>query len=149
VVHMYNKYMGGVDRMDQNVGNYRVGIHSKKWWWPVFVFCLDTSLHNAWQLYHTTDEGKAEGFDYLQFRRKVVQTYFMKMQRRDSKGTASKQQTTGESSIPDAARFDQTSHWIVPAKQNRCALCRKNTTKKCQKCGVNLHDACFRDFHTK
>lgn len=49
VVHMYNKYMGGVDRMDQNVGNYRVGIRSKKWWWPVFVFCLDTSLHNAWQ----------------------------------------------------------------------------------------------------
>jgi len=149
VVHMYNKYMGGVDRMDQNVGNYRVGIRSKKWWWPVFVFCLDTSLHNAWQLYRTTTEGKAEGFDYLQFRRKVVQAYFTKYGKGDTAKGRPRSSKPLESRVPNAARFDQTLHWIVPAKQNRCAVCRKNTTKKCEKCGVNLHDACFRDFHTK
>ena len=27
--------MGGVDRMDQNIDNYRMGVRLKKWWWPV------------------------------------------------------------------------------------------------------------------
>uniref|UniRef100_A0A914DYM9 PiggyBac transposable element-derived protein domain-containing protein n=1 Tax=Acrobeloides nanus TaxID=290746 RepID=A0A914DYM9_9BILA len=34
----YNTYMGGVDRMDQNINNYRVSIKSKKWWFSCFAF---------------------------------------------------------------------------------------------------------------
>ena len=30
--HGYNKAMGGVDRMDQNISYYMTNIHSKKWW---------------------------------------------------------------------------------------------------------------------
>ncbi|GFO18466.1 PiggyBac transposable element-derived protein 3-like [Plakobranchus ocellatus] len=44
----YKKHMGGTDRMDQNIVNYRVHIRIKKWWWPLFVFCLNTSTHNVW-----------------------------------------------------------------------------------------------------
>ena len=33
-------FMGGVDCTDQNIDNYGVGIQSKKWCWPVLLFCL-------------------------------------------------------------------------------------------------------------
>ena len=39
-VSVYNKTIGGVDRMDQNIGAYMVNISSKKWWWPFFDFLL-------------------------------------------------------------------------------------------------------------
>ena len=35
MVSQYNHFMGGVDRMYQNIDNYRMGVRSKKWWWPV------------------------------------------------------------------------------------------------------------------
>ena len=35
MVSMSNHFMGGVDCMDQNIDNYRMGVRSKKWWWPV------------------------------------------------------------------------------------------------------------------
>ena len=48
---LYNKGTGGVDLLDQNMSSYMIGHRSKKWWWPVFHFCLDLSVNNAYQLY--------------------------------------------------------------------------------------------------
>ena len=31
-ISFYNKTMGGVNRMDQNVGAYLTNIRNKKWW---------------------------------------------------------------------------------------------------------------------
>ena len=31
LINKYNKNMGGVDRMDQNIGAYRISIRSRKW----------------------------------------------------------------------------------------------------------------------
>ena len=39
-----NKTMYGVDRMDQNIGPYMIYIRSKKWWWPLFRFCVDLAV---------------------------------------------------------------------------------------------------------
>jgi len=58
IIKQYNTFMGGVVRMDQNTYSYRVGIRSKKWWWPVFMFCVDTGVHNAWQLYRKSPQEK-------------------------------------------------------------------------------------------
>ena len=46
-ISVYNKTMGGVDRMDQNIGAYIINIRSKKWWWPLFRFCVDLAVNNA------------------------------------------------------------------------------------------------------
>ena len=46
-IFLYNKGMGGVDRLDQNISSYMIGHRSKKWWWPVFRFCLDLSVNNV------------------------------------------------------------------------------------------------------
>ena len=44
VINAYNKFMGGTDRMDQNVNCYRVNIRMKKWWWPIFSWLLDVTV---------------------------------------------------------------------------------------------------------
>ena len=51
-ISVYNKTMGGIDRMDQNIGAYMIKIRSKKWRWPLFRFCVDLAVNNAFQLYH-------------------------------------------------------------------------------------------------
>ena len=51
MIKMYNENMGGVDLMNQNVIRYRVGIKGNKWWWSLYTWLLDVTVHNAWQLY--------------------------------------------------------------------------------------------------
>ena len=46
-IAMYNQYMGGANRMDQNLGLYRIAIRTKKWWWPLFAFLVEAAEHNA------------------------------------------------------------------------------------------------------
>ncbi|KAK3784686.1 hypothetical protein RRG08_012141 [Elysia crispata] len=56
VVKHYNSTMGGVDRLDQNVGLYRCGINSKKWWWPTLLYLIDMCVQQTWQLYRRLHE---------------------------------------------------------------------------------------------
>ena len=35
MVSLSNHFMSDVDGLDQNIDNYRMGVRSKKWWWPV------------------------------------------------------------------------------------------------------------------
>ncbi|XP_056441941.1 piggyBac transposable element-derived protein 4-like [Gadus chalcogrammus] len=44
----YQKYMKGVDLLDQMVGYYGFQHRSKKWWRRVFFFLLSVSCHNAY-----------------------------------------------------------------------------------------------------
>lgn len=63
--------MGGTDRMDENLSLYRIGIRGKKWWWSIFTWLIDVTIHNSWLTY------KKAGHDMrqLQFRREIAQTY--------------------------------------------------------------------------
>lgn len=47
----YNKGMGGVDFHDNAVQNYRVNIRAKKWYWPLWLSVLNSSIVNAWKLH--------------------------------------------------------------------------------------------------
>ena len=46
-VHIYNKYMGGIDRMDQNISTCRISLCVKKRWWLVFAFLLNRSTTHS------------------------------------------------------------------------------------------------------
>ena len=71
--------MGGVDRMDQNIGAYVISIRNKKWWWPLFRFCVDLAVNNAFQLYRLQPLNQGQKrLDLLGFRREIVQVYFPK-----------------------------------------------------------------------
>ena len=50
IVEPYYKTMGGTDRQNQHVNNYRSGIRGKKWWFPLFTWLVDVSIQNAWLL---------------------------------------------------------------------------------------------------
>ena len=73
-ISVYNKIIGGVDRMDQNFGAYMINICNKKLWWPLFQFCVDLAVNNAFQLY------RLERLDLLRFRREIVQVYHARLQ---------------------------------------------------------------------
>ena len=36
-IFLYNKGIGGVDHLNQNISSFMIGHLSKKWWWP-FLF---------------------------------------------------------------------------------------------------------------
>ena len=76
-IFLYNKGMGGVDRLDQNISSYMIGHRSKKWWWPVSRFCLDLSVNNTYQLYrqYKCSEGERK-LDLLGFWQNIVDTYY-------------------------------------------------------------------------
>ncbi|KAK3790219.1 hypothetical protein RRG08_051504 [Elysia crispata] len=60
--------MGGVDRLDQNVGLYRCGINSKKWWWPILLYLIDMCVQQTWQLYRRLHESAIFPKDQLAVR---------------------------------------------------------------------------------
>ena len=51
MIKQYNKHMGGVDRCDQNISLYRIGVKSRKWWWPLFIWIPDMIMQNCWLFY--------------------------------------------------------------------------------------------------
>ena len=66
--------------MGQNIGAYMINIRNKKWWWPLFRFCVDLAVKNAFQLYHLQPLNQGQKslgicFNLLGFRREIVQVY--------------------------------------------------------------------------
>ena len=64
--------MGGVDKMDNNIDNYIVGVRSKKWWCPIFAFCVDAKVYSAWQLHRKSGLSTKKKLDFLGCRRYIA-----------------------------------------------------------------------------
>ncbi|XP_039967497.1 piggyBac transposable element-derived protein 3-like [Bactrocera tryoni] len=149
---LYNKYMGGVDRLDQNVGKYRISIRLKRWYWQMIMFPINACANNAFQLYRVSPAGQAkDAHDFLSFTRYIVQTYLIlgKPSTSIAKRIGGKTPLTTKSKLPDSVRLDGKEHYIIRNEtQIRCRECHKNTKFKCSKCGVGLHQHCSQAFHT-
>ncbi|KAL0818791.1 hypothetical protein ABMA28_008118 [Loxostege sticticalis] len=135
----YNKYMGGVDRLDQNVGCYRIGICLKRWYWQLLMFPLNLQKKNI-----------GTPHDLLSFTRDIVSKYFLMKDSANISTTSNPKSSLAViKRVPDAIRLDGKGHLISKQyKQTRCGLCHKNTTMKCIKCNVALHNKCSILFHT-
>lgn len=135
----YNAHMGGVDRGDQNISLYRVGVRGKKWYFPLICHCLDMCVQNAWQI-HRIEGGK---LDHLTFRRRIV----LFLLQTESKVSAKRSRFSSLENID--IRYDRMDHFIASqAKQTRCRVCHKKVSTKCEKCDVTLHINCFIAYHT-
>ena len=56
--HCYSQNMGFVNRMDQNMAKYRIGIQMKNWWWSPFVWVINVVPQGALVLHRINkDEG--------------------------------------------------------------------------------------------
>ena len=75
MVKHYNQTMGGVDQMDHNVDKFRISMHSKKWWWPLFPFCVDASRQQTCHLCRATPADETKSMDLLAVRRSIARVY--------------------------------------------------------------------------
>ena len=73
LITKYNQHMGGTDLMDQSLSNYRPRIRNRKWYWPIWLFLLQTSCFNAWRLESSLDS--CESGSFLLFLRSIVRHY--------------------------------------------------------------------------
>lgn len=150
LVMEYNKFMGGTDLMDENVNRYRVSIRSKKWWWPIFSWCLDTSILNAWYLYNMSHRPK---MTQLEFKRAIAVHYLKTYGTEPQVGgrpALRPQSTPGFAEL----QHDKLNHFVVQNegnKKRRCAGsdCKSIVRTSCKKCGIGLCIPCFLPFHSK
>lgn len=63
--------MEGVDRLDQNISEYRIKIRKKKWYWAIMSGLIDAATQNAWLIASKTGKKITQ----LEFRRKIVHDY--------------------------------------------------------------------------
>lgn len=147
IVGQYNKYMGGVDKLDWNVQKYRIKFRGKKWYFPLFTNAIDVAVVNAHALYVASNES----IPLLDFQRKIARTYLKKESLSNPK-TAGRPSSSviRRSRIPSDVRFDPVGHLLertCEGKQRKCALCSTNVRKQCRKCNVGLHVDCFPLWH--
>ena len=68
--YQYNQGMGAVDLLDRVISQCRPTIQTKKWYSPLFVYCIEMLTVTAWRL-HVTEE-TFQRLDFLEFIRSVV-----------------------------------------------------------------------------
>ena len=140
--------MGGVDRTDQNIAQYRIAIRSKKWWWALFAWIPDLVMTNSWMLYRQYKSPKDPSLDLLGFRRDIVKVYFTKYMQKGPSKIKTTNFVSSHKNVSQDIRFDRYDHFSEPCPTTkRCAHCRKSSRKWCKKCGKGIHDHCFNDFH--
>ncbi|XP_040565535.1 piggyBac transposable element-derived protein 3-like [Lepeophtheirus salmonis] len=76
-ISVYDKHMGGVDRLHQNISSYMINLRYKKWWWPLFRFCDDISINNAYQLDRLQPHNQIQKrLFFVGLRREIVKVYY-------------------------------------------------------------------------
>ena len=110
-IFFYNKTMGGVDRVDQNIGTYMINIRNKKWWWPLFRFRVDLAVNIAFQLYRLQPLNQGQKrLDLLGFRREIVQVYHARFR---SERTLPVILPKNTQRVNLDIRYDGIDHWIA------------------------------------
>lgn len=147
VIHQYNRFMGGVDRLDANIGTYRIAIRGKKWYMGIIMWLIDVTVNNSALLARSM----GAAVDTLEFRRSIARSLLQKyglVKRHPGPQPVLKYSVMQQKKVPMSVRKHSAEHLILTGHvRKRCAVCRNKTTKICRKCNVNLHDKCFAEFH--
>ena len=143
-VDVYNRTMGGVDLHDQFVANYRVRIRSKKWWWPLFIWNINSAAVNAWLMFRRL----GHDVTLLEFVRSCVLDTIAAHGTDASRPGIRPLPVVG-SAAGNKTRYAETGH--RPAKGNskygRCRQCSKRSAYVCVKCNVAVHPECMKEYH--
>lgn len=144
--------MGGVDRSDRLVRTYSVSRQSKKWWYRLFYYLLDTSLANSFILYNISlNHDELSELDYL----KQLAVTLIGTVSADKKVQPRPQRKKTKVAIPP--RLTAGNHWPKNIKKQRqCQQCAGSGRKArrssyiCKACKVHLClDNCFERYHTR
>lgn len=178
IVKMYNKYMGGVDKMDFLLSLYRISIKARKWTVRFFDHMIDVAVCNAWLEYKRDCEvlkiNPKEIMDLLAFRDDIsigvlAQTEIKGSRKRgrpsanlsdltpDSAPSSPSSALTRDSIPATSTRFDHINHWpVYVSNRTRCKVkdCERTSRYKCEKCNVHLclptnEKNCFIFYHNQ
>ena len=143
---VYNTNMGGTDRMDQNINDYRIEIRGKKWWWSLFTWMLDAAIQNAWQIARL----RGKPIEQIAFRRELAMAYLYKYQVEPKAPGRRKLSAPGK----DEMKYDNTSHFpqsVQNHARRKCMgeNCSSVVRTECCKCDVGLCIQCFAPYHKK
>ncbi|CAB4067154.1 unnamed protein product [Lepeophtheirus salmonis] len=119
-ISVYNRHMGGVDKLDQNISNYMINLRNKKWWWPLFCFCGDISINNAYQLYRLQPHNQGQKqLDLLGFRIEIVEVYYKRFQSENTIPFILPSSRSILKVVIDI-RYVRTDHWIAKVNLRPC-----------------------------
>lgn len=144
IISNYNKYMGGVDKVDGLVAAYRSRMRQRKWYWPIFQYLFDVSVVNGWLLMKKLKPEDPNCSNLLTFRRYIAISLLEKY------GTKPLRCKKFPPNNGDT-RFDNVGHLVEYSQTHRkCKVCYKNSKFVCTKCAIGLHPKfCFMIYHTK
>ncbi|VEN58331.1 unnamed protein product [Callosobruchus maculatus] len=126
----YNRYMSGMDLMDENISTYRIGVRSKKWWWCIFTWLIDASINNARILWKRVQKNQISQLD---FRRSIAQTYLKRyenVQRGGGRPSTSKF-SLSLNRISDDPRYDGLNHLLVSIPDKKRRSCAGEAQQTC------------------
>ena len=102
--------------MDCSLKVYRPTKRGKKWYWPLFVNLLNTTVVAAWKIHCQIGDKK---ITYIDFRRQVTLCLLKAQQHREIKSIVAAE-------LPLDVRFDGVNDFLGPATtQGRCKVCKK------------------------
>lgn len=146
MIKQYNSYMGGVDLHDNAIANYRTSIRGKKWWWPLFINALDSTIANCWKLYRKVNNSNITQLDFKSYLAVRLLKSDVECEETFARGRPSRDP------VPNEVRLDRVGHVIIKHSEKarrRCKQCQNHTIFMCDKCKVHLHTDCFEVFHKK
>lgn len=132
----YQRYMKGVDLLDQMVGYYLFKHRSKKWWRRLFFFFLTVSCYNAYVVGRSAGALKAGFKDWVEDLAMELVT--------DVRARSAPQHTSrpaGASAVHDVE--------VMFEKRKVCSVCSQKpgrpgaTLYGCRQCNVPLHPKCL------
>ena len=155
----YNKYMKGVDQVDQLLSYYGFSHHTVKWWRRAFFYLLDMAVVNSYVLYTLKHPDKKRRLTHEQFRVQLAIDLLSAAGQRALPSHGPRRL----SSQPDARLTER--HFVTTLGRNEagrpiqqdCSICsrkkgrgRKMTTYKCRECNLPMCVVpCFEHHHTK
>ena len=155
VVVDYNKYMLGVDKLDQLCSYYSFLHKSVKWWRKVFFWLLEVGVVNSYVIHkeQCAKQGKQQ-ITHLGYRRALIDSLTEPLRRVSSVNS-------GMRAPPSIERLQLGQHFLrKDEKRTDCVVCsdrigggqRHLTQYHCKTCSDDpavCPTDCFRTYHTK
>jgi len=146
MIKSYDKYMGGVDKVDQMLQSYFSEHKNKKWTIKLSIYLINILIYNSYVLYNKFYSGLNKFKQQLTYRTYLI-SYLTGIKANDLKEY-----------IPSSFKKVVLSHMIDKHPNNKrknCKYCTNKTQRKttsffCSACKVHLcAEICFKGFHER
>ena len=157
IINDYNKFMGGVDAVDQHFVYYAIGRRGVKWWRRVFYRLLEMSIVNAYAIHKINNIGTQK---IISFRLQLAQSLCEEFLSSRGNSEDSCHLIRGRKPVKYTRLIGK--HFLYSSqKREHCRVCAKQLKSNgkpkdtkirtyCPKCNVHLCiGQCFEIYHTK